>query len=324
MVTLEILPRSKNLRKINADTDPQTRISALIREYSKVNDIDPSRVKFSRLSEEEDPKTKKPKRINLRNDLTLEENGLDFKDYEKSTVYAKDLGPQIGWRTVFIYEYLGPILIHSLFYFFIYDPTENSYVQKISFILTLLHYLKRELETVFVHSFSSDTMPLLNLFKNSGHYWIINGLFIAGTVYAPDSYRNHSKKDEYGYLKDFIFHVSDRSKNELIILVSLFAICELSNFYCHYILMKLRSDGSRDHKIPYGFAFKFVSFPNYFFEIASWFFFALINNNWSSYLFLLVGGFTMAVWAKNKHRKYKKEFGDKYPKERKAIIPFIY
>lgn len=31
----------------------------------------------------------------------------------------------------------------------------------------------------------------------------------------------------------------------------------------------------------------------------------------------------MLIWAKEKHRRYKKEFGDKYPKSRKAIVPFV-
>jgi hypothetical protein len=32
----------------------------------------------------------------------------------------------------------------------------------------------------------------------------------------------------------------------------------------------------------------------------------------------------MFIWASKKHRAYKKEFGDKYPRNRKAMIPFIF
>jgi len=31
-------------------------------------------------------------------------------------LYFKDLGPQIGWTTVFLAEYAGPLLIFLLFY----------------------------------------------------------------------------------------------------------------------------------------------------------------------------------------------------------------
>jgi very-long-chain enoyl-CoA reductase len=31
----------------------------------------------------------------------------------------------------------------------------------------------------------------------------------------------------------------------------------------------------------------------------------------------------MLDWAIKKHKRYKKDFGDKYPRGRKAMIPFI-
>ena len=40
-------------------------------------------------------------------------------------------------------------------------------------------------------------------------------------------------------------------------------------------------------------------------------------------LFTFGGAVQMTIWAKQKHRAYKKEFVEKYPKQRKAIIPFL-
>ena len=44
--------------------------------------------------------------------------------------------------------------------------------------------LKRELETIFVHT-SNATMPAFNIFKNSGHYWILSGFNLAYFIYGP-------------------------------------------------------------------------------------------------------------------------------------------
>jgi very-long-chain enoyl-CoA reductase len=41
-------------------------------------------------------------------------------------------------------------------------------------------------------------------------------------------------------------------------------------------------------------------------------------------IFLAVAARQMGIWALKKHRAYKKEFGNDYPRERKAMIPFLF
>ncbi|GME70955.1 unnamed protein product [Ambrosiozyma monospora] len=315
MPNLIIVPRSKSLKKIICDTDANTKVQKIINEYSRVNDIDPIRVRFSIVDEGGD--SKKPKRRPLKGELTLKENGLTFENTDKYKVHAKDVGAQIGWRTVYFCEYLGPLVIHALTYFGVYDATNVTRTQNLAFILVMLHFLKREAETLFIHTFSAATMPVTYLFRNCGHYWIFSGVLLALSIYAP----------QIGYeetWKKYAFHVANRSNEELIGYGALWVLFQLSNFYSHYILRQLRSDGSKEHKIPYGFAFSLVSFPNYMFESLAWLVFSVMVNNWSAYLFWFIGTATMMNWAQQKHRKYKKEFGDRYPKNRKAMFPFVF
>lgn len=99
------------------------------------------------------------------------------------------LGPQIGWRTVFLIEYGGPLFIHPALYYLsqtFYGTTfQHSPMQTWTFYLVMAHFLKRELETIFVHRFSHGTMPFRNVFKNSAHYWLLSGVNLAYWVYGP-------------------------------------------------------------------------------------------------------------------------------------------
>ncbi|OGM49455.1 steroid alpha reductase family protein [Aspergillus bombycis] len=90
--------------------------------------------------------------------ITIKEVGIE----NQSLIHVKDLGPQISWRTVFIAEYLGPILIPGLFLFplrpylyYNYDTiTEPSGLQLLLCALLTIHFVKREYESIFVHRFS--------------------------------------------------------------------------------------------------------------------------------------------------------------------------
>ncbi|BFZ59244.1 Very-long-chain enoyl-CoA reductase [Saitoella coloradoensis] len=237
---------------------------------------------------------------------TLEAAGVK----EGDIVYVKDLGPQISWTTVFVVEYLGPILIHPIFYYsglqkLIYGREfEHSNVQYAVLIMVILHFLKREYETLFVHRFSLDTMPAFNIFKNSAHYWFLSGFNLAYWVYGPWAAKNNM------------------SQNALYACVAAWVFAQISNYKCHAIVRDLRPAGSRERKIPRGYGFNLVSFPNYFFETMGWTIVAWMTRSFAAYLFLIVSSGQMLVWAIKKHQRYRKEFKD-YPRGRKAMFPFI-
>jgi very-long-chain enoyl-CoA reductase len=69
--------------------------------------------------------------------------------------------------------------------------------------------------------------------------------------------------------------------------------------------------------------FEYVTCANYFWEFLAWFCFSIVSLHWSVFLFTCCGFYQMREWAIKKHKEIKKAFGDKYPKERKAFIPFF-
>eukprot|EP00736_Rhodelphis_marinus_P000986 Rmarinus@m.28314 len=265
----------------------------------------------------------KPKYYPSRQRFTVEidgksqplKDGTSLQSYNLKnggTLIFKDLGPQIAWSTVFLWEYFGPMLAYYIFYHFrseIYGvdtpPTEH---QTIALYCWIAHYSKREFETLFVHRFSNATMPIFNLFKNCSYYW-----GFAAFV---------------GYFVNHPLYTAPANDLQVKIGLAMFVLSELSNFVTHVMLRNLRPPGTRVRRIPRGFFFELVSCPNYFFEITSWLGFNIFTQTVAGYLFMLAGFLQMADWALKKHRNYKKEFDgkdgrEKYPRNRTAIIPFL-
>ncbi|KAL8838342.1 MAG: hypothetical protein Q9176_005153 [Flavoplaca citrina] len=222
-----------------------------------------------------------------------------------SSIYVKDLGPQISWRLVFILEYLGPLLIHPLLYVLL--PNPPSFLQTLSCTLITLHFLKREIETLFLHRFSSATMPLLNLFKNSAHYWLLAGLNIAFWTYR-------SSAPAAGDSNPWITWPS----------VALYIIGELGNLNTHVVLRSLRSTGGNERGIPHGFGFGLVTCPNYMFETLAWIGICGVTWSLASVLFAALAVAQMGVWAQKKEVRYRREFGRKYQKKRSVMLPGVW
>lgn len=172
------------------------------------------------------------------------------------------------------------------------------------------HFIKRELETAFVHRFSHGTMPLFNVFKNSFHYHLLSGLNLAYWVYGPATARGT------------LLAAKLENPTLMALFTGIFLFAELSNLSTHITLRNLRPPGTRVRRIPYGYGFDLVSCPNYLFETIAWISVAAMTRSLAAVFFLVVSTGQMYVWAIKKHKQYRREFVD-YPKSRRAIFPFI-
>lgn len=264
--------------------------------------------------------------------MRLEDGSKTLKQYnvDNSTVLEMtDRGAQFSYRGVFVVEYAGPIAIALLWAMRLpqlgfpesagvlhvkdgltesnFNAPEgsrgwNQFVQTLALCMWIAHFLKRELETFYVHKFSRPTMPLTNLFKNSAYYWG----FAAAVGYPlvhPD--------------------FTAPGKQQVALGVALWVVCQLVNFAVHVQLSNMRpKEGSTDRNPPTGFLFSLVSCPNYTAEVLGWVAFSITTQIALAYVFTVVGLLQMTQWALDKHRGYRKN--EEYKKLRtKAIIPFI-
>ena len=86
-------------------------------------------------------------------------------------------------------------------------------------------------------------------------------------------------------------------------------------------LISLRNKGD-GYKIPKGGMFRLISCPNHLGEIIEWTGFFIIALNLPALSFTLWTFFNLVPRALNHHEWYK-EYFDNYPKNRKAVIPYI-
>ncbi|KAA3481828.1 very-long-chain enoyl-CoA reductase [Gossypium australe] len=249
--------------------------------------------------------------------LNYKKSLKDYCDGNENTltIVFKDLGPQVSYRTLFFFEYLGPLILYPVFYYFPvykyfgYEEKRVIHpVQTYALYYWCFHYFKRIMETFFIHRFSHATSPLSNVFRNCAYYWTF-GSYIAYYVNHP-----------------LYTPVSDL---QMKIGFGFGIVCQLANFYCHIILKNLRSpDGSGGYQIPRGFLFNIVTCANYTTEIYQWLGFNIATQTVAGYVFLVVATSIMTNWALAKHRRLKKLFDGKdgrpkYPRRWVILPPFL-
>ncbi len=158
-----------------------------------------------------------------------------------------------------------------------------------------------------MHRFSLATMPAANIFRNSAHYWVLSGINLAYWTYSPTA-------PTAGPVIPWLTYTG----------LAIFVLAELGNLSTHLTLRGLRSAGGKERGIPRGLGFGLVTCPNYMFEALAWIGVWMVNRSLSTAVFLAVSGAIMAQWAKQKEKRYRAEFGDKYKRKRYVMVPGLW
>ncbi|MCK4370777.1 MAG: DUF1295 domain-containing protein [Candidatus Lokiarchaeota archaeon] len=214
----------------------------------------------------------------------------------------KKWGPTINDRLGWFLMEIPTVIVYFIYY--IIGDRNVGLISLIFLFIWMLHYCQR----TFI-------FPLLIRGRRPMPLTIIMlGITFNGiNTYLQARWLYHFSP---GYAPDWIF-------NPLFIIgILLFFSGFIINLHSDYIVRNLRKPGETEYKIPYGGMFKYVSSPSYFGEITEWIGWAIMT--WS------VPGLIFAVWtfanlaprARSNHSWYIKTFPD-YPRNRKALIPFI-
>jgi very-long-chain enoyl-CoA reductase len=170
------------------------------------------------------------------------------------------------------------------------------------------HFVRRSLESAFVHRYSKSRVAAADYLTEYLYYWGFAG-WIAWTLSAPGAAQPALLQRAAGLV--------------------LFAVAEACNARAHLQLRGLRSPGGSEKRIPRGVLFKRLSCPHYFFEILSWVGFNLALPSLPGIAFMALGAGILASWAHTRHVAYLREFDgqagrEAYPAERRALIPFLF
>ncbi len=181
------------------------------------------------------------------------------------------------------------------------SPIEKSLIIILMLSLWVLHYFYRTILFPMKLRTTGKKIPIV-IVISAFVFNLFNGFFVGY---------------EIGYLsQEFNFGI-----NTII-----GAVIFLSGMYINRSsdnkLISLRKE-NKEYQIPQGAMFKYISCPNHFGEIIEWIGFAIISFNLGTLSFALWTAFNLIPRAMNHHKWYRIYFTE-YPKDRKAVIPFLF
>lgn len=216
--------------------------------------------------------------------------------------WGPTLSARAGW---ILMEAPSPVVFALLWA--LGDPARRGSAPGLAFLgLWLLHYVYRAFIYPFRVNSGSRRMPVFiavlgvvfNLFNAT-----INARWLYGLGPLLDA----------GWFRDPRFLAG----------ILLFFAGWYINHQSDRILLHLRKPGETGYRVPQGGLYRWVSCPNYLGELIEWGGFALLTWSPGALVFWLWTAANLVPRAWTHHGWYRRQFRD-YPKERRAIVPYLF
>lgn len=215
-------------------------------------------------------------------------------------------GPGVPTRSAWIVMEAPSSLGFAIIFFAGADALKI--VPLILFLMWQTHYFQRSFIYPFIRKVRpGDTTPLLVP-------------VLAFTTNLGISYLNASILS--WALIDGGYESSWLTDPRFLIGVAIFAIGYHTNRKADAMLAALRKPGETGYKIPRGWLYEKVSCPNYLGEVLVWVGWAIATWSTAGVVFVLWTIANLLPRALTNHGWYHEKFPD-YPRERKAIIPYL-
>ncbi|KAJ9553776.1 hypothetical protein OSB04_017821 [Centaurea solstitialis] len=197
--------------------------------------------------------------------------------------------------------FYAPSFCMGLTSFFVFQHHDPRFVLFVSALT--IHFFKRVLEVLFLHKYSGS-MALESAIVVATSYALSTATMIYAQFLSQDA--------------------PEPSVDLKYVGLGLFMIGIMGNLYHHWLLANLRKKGDKGYKIPEGGLFDLVICPHFLFEIFTFVGISSISQTPYAVFFTLGTIFYLTGRSYATREWYLSRFGDKFPKNVKAIIPYIF